>query len=152
MVAPTHEYPPIKGSKRGAKLRTRQNCCSVAPSPPPQRDQFPGTDDPVHATRLVVTQQADKALDFKTSSNDHFAAAKAFKHSMTNRANWSMSLCYINWCMEWCAQNSCRCFSHKCVNAETTILVFPLCRMQDDNANLFRLTDCAKTSFSTART
>ena len=39
-----------------AKLETRQNCCSAAPNPPPfPGDQFPGNDNPGHATRLVAT-------------------------------------------------------------------------------------------------
>ena len=36
-------------------------------SPPPKGDQFPGNDVPGHATRLVATQQPDKALHFTTS-------------------------------------------------------------------------------------
>ena len=70
-----------------AKLQTRQTCCSVAPNPPPPGDQFPGINDSGHATELVATQQADKALKFTTSSGDHCVAAKDFKNSMTNRAN-----------------------------------------------------------------
>ena len=34
------------------------------PNPPsPPGDEFPGSDDPRHATTLVATQQPDKALD-----------------------------------------------------------------------------------------
>ena len=56
---------PVRVEK-AAKLHTRQNCCSVAPNLPLRGDEFLGIDDPGHATRLVATQQQDKALHSTT--------------------------------------------------------------------------------------
>ena len=46
-----------------------------SPIPPPKGDQFPGNDVPGHATRLVATQQPNKAL-----------------HN-TNLSRWSLGCC-----------------------------------------------------------
>ena len=77
---------------------------AVSPLIPPPREEFLSIDNPGQATRLVAKQQLDKALDLTTSSSNHCVAAEEFKHSMTNLANWSMSLCHINWRMVLCAQ------------------------------------------------
>ena len=53
--------------RKDCKASGQANCCSVASNPPPTGDQFPGNDVPGHATRLVATQQPDRALHFTTS-------------------------------------------------------------------------------------
>ena len=53
--------------ERIAKLQAKQTVAVSPPIPPPKGDQFPGNDVPEHATRLVATQQPDKALHFTTS-------------------------------------------------------------------------------------
>ena len=46
-----------------AKLQTKQTVAVSPPIPPPRGDrEFLGNDVPGHATRLVATQQPDKAL------------------------------------------------------------------------------------------
>ena len=57
----------------------------LPPIPLPHRDRFQAIDNPGHATRLVATQQPDKALQLPTWQGGHCAPAKEAKHSLTNR-------------------------------------------------------------------
>ena len=61
------QYCPLKCKKKGLQSFRPSKLLQCPPQSPPQRDQFPGNDVPGHATRLVATQQPDKALHFTTS-------------------------------------------------------------------------------------
>ena len=58
---------PLKCKKKGLQTFRPSTLLQCPPQSPPQGDQFPGNDVPGHATRLVATQQPDKALHFTTS-------------------------------------------------------------------------------------
>ena len=61
------QYCPLKCKKKGLQSFRPSKLLQCPPQSPPKGDQFPGNDVPGHATRLVATQQPDKALNFTTS-------------------------------------------------------------------------------------
>ena len=62
MASSYKRYTPVQKWKGTVKLQTKQDCCSVAANPPPKGISSRAIDESGRATRLVATQQPDKAL------------------------------------------------------------------------------------------
>ena len=62
MASSYKRYLPVQKWKGIVKLQTKQDCCGVGANPPPKGISSRAIDKPGHATKLVATQQPDKAL------------------------------------------------------------------------------------------